>query len=79
MDMRLAEACANTGEDIDDEVVVKFQEKMRDKIKTRLPGFIRSEFFGQILSQNYERDRSKLNAVMLDWWSPELAKAINAM
>lgn len=78
VDMRAAEALANMECGVDDDVFEKFHREIRNKIKTRLPGFIRDNFRGQILSQTYEEDWKKRNAVYLDWWSPEKIKAINS-
>ncbi len=55
IDMREAEVMANVDErvEIEDGVQEGFRDKMRKKIKTRLPKFISNEFKGRILSNLY--------------------------
>lgn len=69
LDMKEYEASANMDierVEIDSDVWDKFKIKLEERIKTKLPKFIRDEFKSYILSDEYERDCNKTAAVSLE-------------
>ena len=81
VDMREYEARANVDDrmvkvEFDENVFEKFKEKIRERVKTRLPKFVLGAFRGHVLSPRYEKNYSKMSAVDLESFDYETISAI---
>lgn len=65
--------------EFDEEVFKKFRDKVKKRVKTKLPEFVREAFAGYILSPLYEKDYSKTTAVTLERFNLEIILAINRL
>lgn len=82
VDMREYEADAHVdygriSAEFDFDVFQKFRDKVRKRVKTCLPKFVREAFRDYILSWDYESDGEKIDAVTLDRFDLETIRGIN--
>jgi hypothetical protein len=84
VDMREYEADANVDygrveAEFDEDVFEKFRDKVRERVKTRLPRFVREAFADYVLSPHYEGDYDKRTAVDLERFDLETIRAIKGL
>ena len=84
VDMREAEAEANVDHgradaEFDEEVFIAFRQKIREKVKTRLPRFIRETFAGYILSEHYQDYYDEITTVDIEWFNLPKIRAIKGI
>ncbi|MFA6536902.1 MAG: hypothetical protein WCT18_00710 [Patescibacteria group bacterium] len=82
VDMREYEAQSNVAfgrvsVEFDDDVFEKFRDKVKERVKTNLPKFVREAFSGYLLSSQYEEDWNTCNAVVLEEFDLATVVAIN--
>jgi len=63
--------------EIDDEAFDDFRSKLKRKIRTKVPKFIRDIFTGRILDRHYEPSYSRVEAIRLIEFDFETVTAIN--
>ncbi|MFT4310624.1 MAG: hypothetical protein ACMXYC_03255, partial [Candidatus Woesearchaeota archaeon] len=81
IDMRICEAYANIDHgviEVDEDTLDKYKDKLRNRIKESLPGFIKNNFEHYILSPHYEKDYDKVYAINLATLNLSTIRAIYA-